>query len=195
MRDGVRPEIAALFGNLPVLRTERLKLRRMTLDDAANMFVYASDRNVTRYTSWQPHRGIEDAQAQLARVVARYERGEVAGWGVEFRADGRFIGTAGYMRWDVDNRCAEVGYALSRAYWGQGLMTEALRAIVAFGFEQMQLNRIEAHCDADNIGSYRVMEKVGMQYEGTLRQRYLKDGAFIDVRHYSILRHEYEAAG
>jgi ribosomal-protein-alanine N-acetyltransferase len=191
----VRPEIAAVFGNLPELRTERLKLRRMTLRDAADMFAYASDPDVTRYTSWQPHRSIDDSRAQLARVLARYERGEVAGWGVEHRADARFIGTAGYMRWDVEDRCAEVGFAISRTYWGRGLMTEALRAIVDFGFERMQLNRIEAHCATENIGSYRVMEKVGMRYEGTLRERYLKDDAFVDVRHYSILRREYEAAG
>jgi ribosomal-protein-alanine N-acetyltransferase len=195
MSTGARPEIAAVFGNLPELWTERLKLRRMTLDDAAAMFAYASDPEVARHTSWQPHRSIDDSRAQLARVVARYERGAVAGWGVEQLADGRFIGTAGYMRWDVDHRCAEVGYALSRRYWGQGLVTEALRAIVAFGFERMQLNRIEAHCAAENIGSYRVMEKVGMQYEGTLRQRYLKEGEFVDVRLYGILRRAYEVGG
>lgn len=193
MRSAERPEIAAVFGNLPVLSTERLNLRPMTLGDAADMFAYASDPAVTRHTSWPAHAGIDESRAQLARVVARYEHGEVAGWGVEHLADGRFIGTAGYLRWDVEDRCAEVGYAMSRAYWGQGLMTEALRAILAFGFEHMQLNRIEARCDAENIGSYRVMEKVGLQYEGTLRQRLLKDGTFVDVRLYSILRREYEA--
>lgn len=195
MSSTARPEIAAVFSNLPVLCTERLKLRIMTPADAADMFAYASDPAVTRHTSWPAHRSIDESRAQLARVVARYERGEVAGWGLEHRAAGRFIGTAGYLRWDVEDRCAEVGYALSRACWGQGLMTEALRAIVAFGFERMQLNRIEARCNADNIGSYRVMEKAGMTFEGTIRERYLVDGAFIDLRLYSILRREYGTRG
>jgi ribosomal-protein-alanine N-acetyltransferase len=181
----------AIFGNLPDLRTQRLKLRRMTLDDDADLFAYAVDPEVTRYTSWQPHQSIDESRALLERVIARYERAEVTNWGVEHLADKRFIGTAGYMRWDVDDRCAEVGYAISRAYWGQGFMTEALQAIITFGFEQMQLNRIEARCAAGNVGSYRVMEKAGMVYEGTLRERYLVDGAFFDIKLYSILRREY----
>lgn len=74
-------------------------------------------------------------------------------------------------------------------------MTEALRAIIAFGFEQLQLNRIEARCDAENVGSLRVMEKAGMTYEGTLRERHFVQGAFISLRFYSILRREYEARG
>ena len=165
----------------------------MTLNDATDLFAYASDPEVTRHTSWQPHRTVDESREHLKRVVDRYQRGEVANWGVEHRVDRRFFGTAGYMRWDVDDRCAECGYAISRDYWGRGLMTEALRAIVAFGFEAMNLNRIEARCAAENIGSYRVMEKVGMTYEGTLRERYLVDSIFIDIRLYSILRREFKS--
>jgi ribosomal-protein-alanine N-acetyltransferase len=193
MSHNVRPEIAAVFGDLPEIRTERLRLRRMTLADAADMFDDARDPEMTRYTTWQPHRSSADSRARLERVVGRYARGEVANWGVEHRSDGRFIGTAGYMRWDVDDHCAELGYAISRNYWGQGLMTEALRAIIAFGFERMQLNRIEARCTAKNVGSYRVMERAGMTFEGTLRERHLVEGDFTDKKLYSILRREYEA--
>lgn len=195
MGDAVRPDVLAVFGDLPELLTPRIRLRRMKLDDADDLFAYATDPEVTRHTSWQPHRSIEESRELLARVVGRYERGEVANWGVEHRLDGRFIGTAGYMRWDVEDRRAEVGYAMAPAYWGQGLMTEALGAIIAFGFEQMQLNRIEARCAAENSGSYRVMEKAGMAFEGTLRERYVVDGAFIDIKLYSILRREYEQRG
>lgn len=113
----VRPEILAVFKDLPELHTARLRLRRMALDDAADMFDYARDSAVTRYTTWQPHQSAADSRALLERVVERYARGEVANWGVEHLADGRFIGTAGYMRWDVEDRCAELGYAISRKYW------------------------------------------------------------------------------
>ena len=185
-------KVTAIFGDLPEIRTERLKLRRMTLEDSADMFAYARDPEVTRYTSWQPHRSVDESRAFLEHAVARHERGDVANWGVELLADRRFIGTAGYMRWDVADRCAELGYAIARAHWGRGLMTEALRAITAFGFEEMLLNRIEARCAAENIGSYRVMEKAGLTYEGTLRERYLVDGTFFDIMVYSILRREYD---
>ena len=80
---------------------------------------------------------------------------------------------------------------LSREYWGRGLMPEALRAMIAFGFERMGLNRIEARCIAENAASARVMEKVGMTYEGTLRQREFIKGAYRDMKLYAILKSEY----
>ena len=87
-----------------------------------------------------------------------------------------------------ENRSAEVGYSLSRDYWNQGIMTEALRAVIRFGFEELRLNRIEAQHELDNPASGQVMRHVGMQYEGTLRQRIKNKGRFVDVALYAILR-------
>ena len=89
----------------------------------------------------------------------------------------------------------EIGYALARKYWGQGLMTEAVRAMLDYGFNTLHLNRIEARCDVENAGSWRVMEKVGMKFEGVLRQNIMLHGRARDARMYAILREDWAAAG
>ena len=98
------------------------------------------------------------------------------------------IGTIGFMWINCEHRSAEVGYSLSRDCWNQGYATEALRAVLRFGFNTLRLNRIEAQHELDNPASGRVMEKCGMRCEGTLRQRVFNKGRFSDVRLYAILR-------
>lgn len=83
---------------------------------------------------------------------------------------------------------AEMGYALSRNYWNQGLITEAVRTILAFGFNELNLNRIEARCISENIGSERVMQKVGMHYEGLIREQMFVKGRYVNVKLYSALK-------
>jgi ribosomal-protein-alanine N-acetyltransferase len=177
--------------DLPQLPTERLLLRRMRLDDAADMFDYASDAEVTKTLTWDTHLSIDDSLAFLRQMIAGYERGEQASWGIEHKADRKFIGTIGFARPREGGYVAEVGYALSRRYWGQGLMTEALRAVIDFGFRHMELRRIDCVCRVDNIGSYRVMEKSGMQFEGALREAKYSKGRLETVRLYAILRSEH----
>lgn len=180
-----------VFSDLPMLETDRMLLRKMTLDDAADMYRYASDPEVARYTTWEPHRSIEDSRRFLQLVVDDYEHGDCGSWGVVLKADDRFIGTAGYLWWNRDMARAEIGYSMARDQWGRGLMTEAVSAIIQFGFERMGLNRIEARCDSLNVGSARVMEKCGMVHEGTLREYFKVDGDFRDLQLYAILRREW----
>jgi ribosomal-protein-alanine N-acetyltransferase len=177
--------------NLPTLETDRLILRKMILGDTEAVFAYASDPEVTRYVIWDAHRTIEDPETFLRSVAERYENAEVADWGIVYKGNGRFIGGCGIVGWDLENARAEIGYVLSRQYWGQGLMPEAVRAMIAFGFEKMGLNRLEARCITENTASARVMEKAGMLYEGTLRQREFIKGAYRDTKIYSILKSEF----
>jgi ribosomal-protein-alanine N-acetyltransferase len=107
-----------------------------------------------------------------------------------YKGDHRFVGTCGIVSWEPHHARAELGYALSRDYWGRGLMAEAVCAMISFGFDKMNLNRIEARCIAENVASARVMEKAGMIYEGTLRQRELIKGEHRDIKVYSVLRDE-----
>jgi ribosomal-protein-alanine N-acetyltransferase len=180
------------FANLPELETERLLLRKMRPDDAEAMFTYASDPEVTRYVLWETHRSIEDSESFLGFAAEGYRRGDFGGWGVVLKDSGAFVGTCGI---DVDyapeHARAELGYVLSREHWGRGLMPEAARAVIRFGFGRMRLNRLEARCIAENTASARVMEKAGMTYEGTLREREFIKGAYRDMKLYSILRREY----
>jgi ribosomal-protein-alanine N-acetyltransferase len=186
----VPAEIRRILKDLPTLETERLILRKMTPADAEVVFAYASDPEVTRYVIWDTHRTIEDSESFLRSTVERYENAE-ADWGIVRKENGRFIGECGIVEWDLDHARAEMGYVLSREYWGQGLMPEAVRAMISFGFERMGLNRIEARCMTENVASARVMEKAGMTYEGTLRKREVIKGAYRDIKLYAILRSEY----
>jgi [ribosomal protein S5]-alanine N-acetyltransferase len=183
------------FENLPELETERLLLRRMRLDDAQAMFAYASDPEVTRYVLFETHRSVKDSEAFLRLAVEGYERGDFGGWGVVLKDSGRFVGTCGVdLNYAPEHARAELGYVLSREHWGKGLMPEAVRAVIRFGFGRMHLNRIQARCIAENTASARVMEKVGMTYEGTLREYELIKGAYRDMKFYSILRREFEGS-
>jgi ribosomal-protein-alanine N-acetyltransferase len=183
--------IEDIFGDLSTLETERLTLRKVAPDDAQDVFEYAAHPEVARHTSWEPHQGIEDSRRFVAWLMESYDAGKVTTWGIVHKADGKLIGMCGFAEWIPYHARAEVGYAMSRKYWGQGLMTEAVRAVIAFGFGTMRLNRIEARCLLDNIGSARVMEKAGMRYEGILRQHMYAKSAYHDLKMYSILRQEW----
>jgi [ribosomal protein S5]-alanine N-acetyltransferase len=183
-------KIGEVLKDLPTLVTDRLILRKMTPDDTEAVFTYASDPEVTRYVSWETHLSTEDSRAFLDLVTSKYESGGEPEWGIVYKGDHRFVGTCGIVSWEPYHARAELGYALSRDYWGRGLMAEAVGAMFSFGFREMNLNRIEARCIAENSASARVMEKAGMLYEGTLRQREIIKGEHRDIKLYSILRDE-----
>jgi ribosomal-protein-alanine N-acetyltransferase len=180
-----------VFRDLPELRTERTRLRKIRPDDAADLFAYGSDPDVSRFVGWDTHQSISDAEAFVEATLAKYEAGQLADWGIEHRAEGRFIGTVGYLWWETHEAAAEIGYVLARPYWGRGLMTEVVREVVCFGWEIMGLNRIQAHTEDENIGSQRVLQKCGMQYEGRLRERVHSDEkGFVDLLLYAALRRD-----
>jgi ribosomal-protein-alanine N-acetyltransferase len=180
-----------VFRELPTLETERLWLRKLRPDDLDDIFEYASDPEVAKYTTWETHKTPADAHTFLASVLERYQTGQIAVWGLEHKSDQKLIGTCALHDVVPHHARAELGYALSRSYWNKGYMTEAVHAVIDFGFGTLQFNRIEAHCLPENIGSARVMEKVGMTFEGTLRQHMFVKGKYDDLRMYSILRSEW----
>jgi ribosomal-protein-alanine N-acetyltransferase len=180
-----------ILAYLPTIETERLLLRKITLNDANDMFEYASDPEVSEYTTWSTHESIEDSKFFLKTLVKMYKRRELVDWGIVHKAEKKFIGTCGFVEWRMTHSRAEIGYALSRKYWGEGYMSEAVSAVIDFGFREMQLNKIQARCEVNNIASARVMEKVGMQLEGILRQQLFVKGRYWDLKTYSILREEF----
>ncbi len=181
-----------LFKNLPVLETERLKLRKLSMRDAGDVFEYASVPEVSRYVSWVPHRTIADTKSFLKHVLHQYEKGIPTSWGIELKESGKLIGTGGYLWWAIEHSKAELGYVISDQYWNKGFMTEALRKILEFGFEVMSLERIEARCFVENIPSERVMQKCGMKLEGILRSSLFIKGTFQDFKLLSILKSEFK---
>ena len=175
------------------LRTQRLLLRPVRLTDAQAMFDYASDPQMTRFVTWPVHRTLDDTYRFLSNVVRQYELGPVTTWGIVDNSTNVFIGTIGCHGIDRDNLRTEAGYAIARAHWGRGLMTEALRAWIDMMFRHTDLNRIEAFYTPENCASGRVMEKAGMSFEGFLRQCRIVKQRTIDLKLYAILRSDWEA--
>jgi ribosomal-protein-alanine N-acetyltransferase len=187
-------KVEEIFANLPELETDRLLLRKVTFDDLLDFYEYSSDPQVAEYTSWEPHTSIEQSRKIIAGYVENYAKGEVAPWGLVYKAEKKFLGTVGYLYWNPLHFVAQVGWAINRNYWNMGYTTEAMRVVVDFGFERMGLNRISAVCEYENLASERVMEKVGMRSEGVSRQVSFEKGRFITLKRYAILRSEWKPA-
>ena len=180
-----------LSGFMPTLETPRLRLRKLTMRDAQDIFDYSQDSHVARYVLWDAQRSVGEARGYIRYMLRKYRMGEPASWGIEWKETGKIIGTIGFMWIQRENSAAEVGYSLHRGYWNRGIMTEALEAVLRHGFRAMNLNRIEAQHEVPNTASGAVMRKCGMRHEGTLRQRLINKGKFVDVELYAILRSDY----
>ncbi|UOB66548.1 GNAT family N-acetyltransferase, partial [Bacillus thuringiensis] len=128
----------------PKLETERLQLRELTLLDAETMFQYFSKESVIRYFGMDSFQNIEQAKTTIQTFKNRYEEGSVFRWGIEKKGTGQLIGTCGFHLINNHHKRAEIGYELDDTYWGQGYASEALQAILAYGFEMLQLIRIAA---------------------------------------------------
>lgn len=178
------------FDSVPTLQTDRLTLRRVRSDsDLAALYDLFADPDVARYTDTGPFTALSEAVEVMTWIDDIFTRRQGMRWALTLKHDeDTLIGTAGYNWWHHANSSSEVGYDLARRYWNQGLMTEALRAVLAFGFDQMALNRIEAEVTVGNESSIRVLAKLGFQREGLLRQRGFWKGAYHDVWLYSLLR-------
>ncbi len=175
---------------IPVLETERLRLRPFTLDDEAAVFALVSDPEVARFVRFEAHRTPAETRAFLELVERYYRRGEPFGWAIARREDDRLIGSCGFVSRAGERKSAEIGYWLGKPYWGKGYAAEAAQALVRFGFEQMGLERVEAKCFLENRSGRRVIEKLGMKLEGTDRSEMIK-GSYPELRLYSIARHEW----
>ena len=150
------------------LATDRLLLRPPIDADAETIFAtYTQDPEVTRYLMWRPHRHMADAQEYLRRCHDGWTTGAVLTWMLTHRADQRVLGAIALR---LDGHKAALGYVLARAWWGQGLMPEAGRALLTHAAQLDGLHRVWAVCDVDNHASARVMEKIGMVREGVLRR-------------------------
>lgn len=181
------------YSYMPTLETPRLRIRRLTMQDAADIYRYSRDAEVARHVLWDAHRTIVDSRAYLRYMLRRYRQHDPASWGIEWKETGRVIGTIGFMWIQNDNSAAEVGYSLARDFWNRGIMTEALKAVIDYGFGRLNLNRIEAQHETTNPASGAVMRKCGMAREGTLRQRLYNKGRYVDVDLYAILRKDYKS--
>lgn len=178
------------FSHFPILKTGRLTLRQFRLADAPDVLVFRGDPHVQRFNG-PVYESLEEARASIRRAHEEYATRTGITWAVTFHGEDVALGGFAFHDWSHHHRRAEVGYDLARAYWGRGIASEALRALLRFGFDRLNLNTIYAGTIADNHESVRLLERLGFQREGTRRQfSWEDDGTFHDSAMYGLLREE-----
>ena len=177
------------------LETRRLILRRFRPEDAEDMYAgWASDPEVTRFLTWPPHGSVEVTRTLLNSWISRYENGAYFNWAIEWKETGRVIGNISVVRLEEAIENAEIGYCLSRTYWGRGIMPEALRAVMDYLFDTAGISRISAGHDVNNPNSGRVMEKAGLKEEGVRRGFGRNNTGICDMSTHALLRDDREPA-
>jgi [ribosomal protein S5]-alanine N-acetyltransferase len=180
-------DLSRFFETHPILETERLRLRELTIDDKEDVFAYASDPEVTKYMIFPTHTSIADSIAYLETCPKNFAARERIPFAIELKDTREFVGACDFHHLAPQHHRIEVGYTLNRNHWGKGYMTEALREMIRFAFEEMGMHRLAATCDFDNIRSAAVMERCGMSLEGILRDYELRRGRFVTVKTYAIV--------
>ena len=171
------------------LKTDRLLLRKIRLDDAEAVFYgWTGSEQAAKYTTWYAHRSVDDTRAFIGYLLSGDDESSY-NWIIEL--DGRAVGTVNVCYSDEAAGVCGIAYALSPPLWGNGIVTEALRTVAAFLFDCVGYRKIIAGCDCDNTGSAKVLEKIGMKQEARLRaQIRRKDGSFGDDLQFGLFREE-----
>lgn len=179
--------------SFPELKTERLVLRAVTLNDAAWYFRHF---NTDEIVDGQMHAGPKDMKQARREVrtyfISNFAKGTGLRWGISLKGSSELIGSAGLYLWKKETGQAEAGYDLNPNYWKKGIMTEAMTAIIQYGFERMALNRIELLIDPKNRNSLSLARRLGFKREGILREHYIYKGQLLDDCLMSLLKREWK---
>lgn len=180
---------------VPTLESERLILRPLTEADLPAVFAYASDPEVTRYMLFETHADLADTRFFLEELVfPGYAEGIPSALAIcERGAPEWALGTISLNWRSEENREMELAYALARPRWGQGIVSEAAALMRDFAFAHFPVERLMARCAVENVGSAKIMARIGMRHEGTHRHVVFRRGSFVDHHVYAILREEWEA--
>ncbi|HET6564021.1 MAG TPA: GNAT family N-acetyltransferase [Xanthomonadales bacterium] len=165
---------------VPDLETDRLLIRKLRLEDAPAMLEMLSDPETVLYWGRPVMTELQQAETYTRENLAWMEDGHCLYWGIEEKASGKMIGTCTLFKLDLNNKRGEIGYLLNRAFWHQGFMSEALKSVINYAFGELQLHRLEADTDPENIASIRLLEGFGFQREGLFRDRWLVHGHWCD---------------
>ena len=183
--------IKKIFTKIPTLHTDRLILREMRRSDAKDMYEYSCNPKTSEFLLWDVHSSLDFTKEFIDYIISKYRYGEYNDWALVHKETGKMIGTAGFTKIDEENRVAEIGYVLNPDFWGKGLATEAAAEVIKFGFETMNMHRIEAKFMFGNDASLAVMRKLGMKFEGYQRDLLFVKGRYRTIGTASILKSEY----
>jgi ribosomal-protein-alanine N-acetyltransferase len=183
------------FSKFPEIRTERLLLRQPTMKDVEWYFEYFSRPEIVWGGGEPGPKNMSAAREEFRKyLIDLYRKRQGFRWIITLKGDGRPIGTLGFYKWAPSaGHQAEMGYDLAKEHWGKGIMTEAMSAVIDFGFEKMELNRIEVFIMPRNKRSIKMIKNLGFKREGLLRQRYFDEfGNFTDDVLFSMLRSDWK---
>lgn len=178
------------------LTTERLILRRFTIEDDISMFNnWANDDDVAKYMRWDAHKDISETRDVLSKRIEKYSDLKTYIWAIVLKSIDEPIGSIGLMILNEYDMCADAAYCIGKSYWGNGYAAEALREVIRFGLLEINFNRIEAYHSINNMASGKVMQNAGMQFEGRMRQKYKSHYGFEDSDMYAVLKQDLIQAG
>ncbi len=179
------------FAVFPRLRAARLDLVELDARFVEDVFAWRSDPVVQLYNS-EPHRALEETQQFIAEQRQKYVSRQEITWGLCDRELGRVVGSVSVFGWDKYHRRAQLGYDLAKGHWGKGFAQEAIRSVLPFAFEELELNRVEIWTSAANERSLTLAQRLGFTLEGKLRKRILEDdGQLYDCAVFGLLRDEW----
>jgi RimJ/RimL family protein N-acetyltransferase len=179
-----------IFDENLVLRTPRLRMRPLRRDDADALFAVFGDAETMRYWSSPRHLSPLATAEVIERALESFSEGDGIEWAITRGGDDAAVGKIGHWRWQRAHSRSEVGFILRRDLWRQGLASEALAAVVEWGFVGLELHSIEAQLDVDNVGSQRTLERVGFRREGHLREAYFDGRQYRDTLVYGLVRRD-----
>lgn len=174
----------------PTLKTDRLVLRPLKVTDAEDIYEYAKNPNVSKYTLWEPHQSLIDAKEYVKDYAFKYYSNKTPEpLGISFKNDpDKIIGTVGCFWVSKNAKTMELAYAITEDHWGKGITAEASQAIIDYCFKNYSVKRLQCRCKSENKASARVMEKLGMKYEGTLKAAVFHRDKHWDMLYYSIVK-------
>ncbi len=178
--------------NFPFIETNRLLLREIVKDDANDILKYLSDEEVMKYYGLAPFKTINEVLNEISWYQSILNEQTGIRWGITLKGKDEVIGSCGFLNRVSEHYRTEIGYELSRDYWGHGIASEALEAVIRYGFKYLKLQRVEALVEPPNIPSQKLIEKNGFIREGLLRKYEFTCGKFDDLYMYSLLKQDFE---
>ena len=177
-----------IIKHMPEIVTPRLLLRKLKVKDAKDMYEYSSSEDLTRFLLWNAHPDLNYTKKYLKFVVSKYKSGDYLDWGIVLKENNKLIGTCGFTCIDLANSKGEIGYVLNPRYHNNGYATEAVRAVLKYAFDILELNRIEARVMEGNSPSVKLLENCSMFFEGVGRKEMFVKGEYKNILHFSLLR-------
>ncbi len=175
------------FGEFPNILTERLQLRQLKSEDAEALFPLRKDPVVMKYIARPLTKEIEEVHKLIDVINQRYYSNEGITWAITLVDNPTLIGTIGFWRIESENHRAEIGYLLDPAFHGKGIMHEAMKVVLDYGFSTLKLHSVEANIDKDNEASMKLVERCGFVKEAHFKENYYFEGQFLDSVIYSLL--------